>query len=38
MLVLNFDSLTFAGLAMVIVVAITLLVICKLKGCDKPIC
>jgi hypothetical protein len=38
MLVLNFDSLTIAGFAVVVAVAITLLVICKLKGCDKPIC
>ena len=32
------DSLTIAGLAFATAVVFVLFVICKLKGCDKPIC
>jgi hypothetical protein len=35
---MSFDNLTIAGLIFAAVVAAILILLCKLKGCDKPVC
>lgn len=33
-----FDILTYVGLFSAVAVVVVLFVLCKLKGCNKPIC